>query len=91
MKFENHSDTLESIQNCYLKFELIWFSKGGTQVKNFQYQLLLVSTGGRSKNGSSHLKFILCGFRVIKSPHTKFHPNRMKNTLKKQVENFDFW
>ena len=43
---------------------------------------------GRSKNGRSHFKLILCCFLFIISPHTKFHPNRTKNT---EVRSFHFW
>ena len=43
---------------------------------------------GRSKNGRSHFKLILCCFLFIISPHTKFHPNRTKNT---EVRNFHLW
>ena len=48
----------------------------------------LAGRAGRSKNGRSHFKLILCCFWAIISPHTKFHPNRMKNT---EVENFCYW
>ena len=48
----------------------------------------LAGWAGRSKNGRSHFKLILWCFWAIISPHTKFHPNRMKNT---EVENFHFW
>ena len=40
---------------------------------------------GRSKNSRSHFKLILRCFWFIIGPHTKFHPNRTKNT---QVRNF---
>ena len=48
----------------------------------------LAGRAGRSKNGRSHFKLILWCFWVIISPHTKFHPNRMKNI---EVENFPYW
>ena len=38
--------------------------------------------------GRDLLKLILCCFCSIISPHTKFHPNRMKNM---EVKNFHFW
>ena len=57
-------------------------------VRNFQYWSLLVSRGGRSKNGRRRFKLNLCCFSPIMSPHTKFHPDWMKNT---EVENFHFW
>ena len=56
--------------------------------ENFTKNRDLAGWVGRSKNGRSHLKLILCYFWAIISPHTKFHPNRMKNT---EVENFHFW
>ena len=43
---------------------------------------------GRSKNGRSHFKLILCFFLPNISPHSKFHSNRMKNA---EVENFRYW
>ena len=41
-----------------------------------------------TKNCCSHFKLILCYFWFIISPHTKFHPNRTKNT---EISNFHFW
>ena len=35
----------------------------------------------------SHFKLILCCFWFINSPHTRFHPNRTKNT---EVRNFQY-
>ena len=58
------------------------------EVENFHYWTVLVGRAGRSKNGRRYFKLILCCFCPIISPHTKFHPNRMKNT---EVENFQFW
>ena len=58
------------------------------EVENFHYWSVLVGRAGRSKNGRRHSKLILCCFWAIISPHTKFHPNRLKNT---EVENFHFW
>ena len=40
---------------------------------------------GRSKNGCRRFKLILCGFWFIIKTHTKFLPNRTKNT---EVRNF---
>ncbi len=53
---------------------------------NFSQKIViwLVGLVGQ-KNGRSQLKLILCCFWVNISPHSKFHPNRMKNT---EVENF---
>ena len=45
----------------------------------------LVGWAGRSKRGCSPFKLILHQFSTAISPLTKFHQNRMKNTL---VENF---
>jgi len=45
-------------------------------------------SGGRSKNCRRHFKPILCCFRSIISPHTKFPPNPMKNA---EVENCHYW
>ena len=39
------------------------------------------------KSGRCHLKLVLCLFWSIISPHTKFYPNRTKNT---EVGNFHF-
>ena len=47
-----------------------------------------LSKGSQSKNSRCYLKLIVCCFCSIISPHTKFHPNRMKNT---EVENFHYW
>ena len=49
---------------------------------------ILVGRAGRSKIGRRYFKLILCCFCSIISPHTKFHPNRTKNT---EVRNFHFW
>ena len=55
---------------------------------HFHFWSILVGRVGRSKNGRRYFKLILCYFCLTISPHTKFHPNRMKNT---EVENFHFW
>ena len=47
-----------------------------------------VCQAGRSKNCCRHFKLILCCFWSIISPHTKFHPNPMKNA---EVENCHYW
>ena len=57
------------------------------EVKNFHYWSVLVGRAGRSENGRRHFNLILCCFWAIISPHTKFHPNWIKNT----EENFHFW
>ena len=59
-----------------------------TRKLNFQYWSVLAGWAGRSKNGCIHLKLILCCFWAIVSPHIKFHPNPMKNTL---FEYFHYW
>ena len=67
----------------------IW-SKLDEKQKKSRKLLLLVGVGwaGRSKNGRRYFKLILWRFCLIISPHTKFHPNRTKNT---EVRNFHFW
>ena len=49
---------------------------------------VLVGRAGRWKSGCRHFKLVLSCFCSILSPHTKFHPNRTKNT---EVRNFYFW
>ena len=58
------------------------------EVRNFHFWSILVGWAGRSINGRRHIKLILCCFFPIINPHTKFHPNRTKNT---EVDNFHYW
>ena len=62
------------------------------EVEIFRYWSVLVGMFwlvgfGRSKNDCSHFKLILSCFLPNISPHTKFHPNQMKNA---EVENFRY-
>ena len=57
-------------------------------IDNFYCWSVLVGQTGRSKNGCSHFKLVLCCFWSITSPHTKFYPNRTKNI---EVFKFLLW
>ena len=66
------------------------FIQIGQKTRKLEFHFWSISVGraSRSKNGRRYFKLILCCFCPIISPHTKFHPNWMKNT---EVENFHYW
>ena len=76
------------LKNIDKNFHHELVGRKNTEVEKFGYWSILVGRAGRSKNGSRHLILILCYFRAISNPFSKFHPNRMKNT---EVENFHYW
>ena len=92
--------SVNALKNCCSHFQLIlcgsWFIIS-PPILNFiqivqKTQKLEIFTFGRfwlvGLAGRKMVVGILSVFCPIISPHTKFHPNRMKNT---EVENFHYW